>query len=357
MLIQILIVLFLLALTAFLLLWIFGKLVNLKIFSVMNWAFHTCSDSKHCEKLLPFSATFCYIIAFLFLYAGFYLLPMRISYIDENNAGGLLGYNKDGNHMVYDPSKDEYVGYFWFDAPFPVTKFTETFEIVSFFKLPSKNYYQSIASLSWGNSLALIIMGLLFLVLTYLMLYLTSREFVKYYNLPDKISHSSIAHHFKSFLRITPLNAFVIILLLTSLFLFWNSKSVNKVKNHYHDLYASDRQNLRNELLGNVSPGDTLIGLVMSGYQYRVAQTEKSYDERVKKPSEKTGYQAGFSYVVEFNNLLRIPVYLTLITPVALGNVIEASKYSGDREKVVPDFLKEYTFIVNKDYSVSLKND
>ena len=353
MLLRILIVLSLLALTGFLLLKFFSKLVNLNMLSVMVETFQGRSSTV----LLPYFAIGFYIIAFLFLYSCFYLFPRRISHIDENNAGGLLGYNKDENHMVYDPSRGEYVGYFWYDAPFPATKFNEAFEIVSFYKLPSRKYYQSTGPLHWSNSLALLIVGLLFLAGTYFMLYWITQEFVKGNNLPDKISHSSIAHHFSRFLRITPLMALVVFLFLTILFLGWNFKSVKKIKNHYHDLYATDQQNLRKELLDKVSRGDTLKGLVIGGYQWADVQTDRIYEEGVRRPSKQTSYQTGFNYFVEFRDLIRIPVYLTVKSPVALGNVVEASNHSNDKDKILTDFLKEYTFIVNPDYSVSLKTD
>jgi hypothetical protein len=259
--------------------------------------------------------------------------------------------------MVYDPSAGKYVGYFWYDAPYPATKFTETFEIVSFYKLPSKKYYQSIASLGWGKSLALLITGMLFLTGTYFILFLISRQFVTCHQLPDNITHSSISGHFRSFVRISPMTAMVIFIILALLFPAWNYFSVKKVKNHYHSLYAADQDNLRNELLSAVSTGDTLEGMVLSGYRFSDTQTERIYEEGVEKPSRQTTYQTGFIYVVEFKDLLPIPVYLTLSSPVALGNVIEAGKYKGDKEKIIPDFLKEYAFIVNQDYSVSLVRD
>jgi len=353
MLLRILIVLSLLALTGYLLLKFFGKLVNLNMFSVMVETFRGRSSTV----LLPYFAIGLYIIAFLFLYSFFYLYPRRISHIDENNAGGLLGYNKDGNHMVYDPSRGEYVGYFWYDAPFPATKFNEAFEIVSFFKLPSGKYYQSTGPLHWSNSLALLIAGLLFLAGTYFMLYWITQEFVKTNNLPDKISQSSIAGNFSSFVRITPLTALIIFLFITMLILGWNYISIKNVKNRYHDLYASDQQNLRKELLDKVSPGDTLKGLVIGGYQWTDIQTDRNYEEGIRRPSKQTSYESGFNYFVEFRNLIGIPVYLTVKSPVALGNVVEAGRYSIDKNNILPDFLNEYTFIVNPDYSVSLKTD
>jgi hypothetical protein len=355
MLLKIIIFLIIFALTGFLVLKFFGKLVNLNMFTVMKFAFGEKTKSSKSLFLLPWAACFCYTIAFLFLYISLYLFPMRISSMDKNSAGGLSGYEKDGNYMVYDPYKGVYVSYFWYDAPPPSTKFTETFEVVSLFKLPGNTYYQSTQTLHSGNQTAAVITALVFLTGLYFILYILALKYAERNNSTRKISHSGIARRFKQLLKIPPSYALIIFLLFIILFLAWNFMRVHTFKSRYRDLYTSHQQKLRSELLENVSPGDTLKGRVFNGYRWTTSETDAVYDEGVRRPSYQSSYESGFVYDVEFKNLIALPVYLRLETSRALGNVEEISKHSGGKDTILPDFLKEYMFIVQTDYSVSLE--
>jgi len=343
MLTKFLVITFLIVLSAFFTIKFFGKLAGIDIFSAMGSA-----------KGISAGFIVFYITAFMLFYMFFFLLPSRVLDMKNYHAGGLSGYRDSGNKiMVYDPSQERYVGYVQYFAQLPADKFTETFKVVSLFKLPSDDYYQDTETLGLGNNLIASICGLIMLAVVYIILFLIARDSAEARVAPVELTHRIIATRFNTIVGVAPLKALIILLSFMALFFGFNVISVKKIIGHYRGLYASPRQALMDELLKKVSPGKTLTGTVTLRFKERKSEHDSDYSE--KRDRGVTTYYTVLHYTVEFKDLLRIPVYLTLELNDGREEVKILDGQFANRKAVAPKNLKEYAFIVNKDYSISLK--
>jgi hypothetical protein len=340
---------------AYFILKFFGKLCNIKIFSAIKWSFRP-------QGLKPFwplmlGAAFFYLIAFILLWLFFYT-PFQLADMKKTNVGGLSGYcDVDMQAKIYDPSKKTYVGYYHSNPPMPELRFTDAFEPVFFYQRSTVDYYQDTGLFSLSTSLIEVIIGSAMLLVVYLMLFVFGKEYISNKDIKVSLTHRFVCNQFKKTVKLSVGNALIIYLFIVMLIVAVNLISVQKIKNHYKELYTSDSEKLRSEILNTIKPTDTLQGIVFRRFYSIKSKTEttnRASDRGVKNVQTETHNYTLINYTIEFNNLIEIPVYLNLILPEGREEVIELDKNFRDNMSVIPDTLQLYPFIVNSDYSVSL---
>ena len=346
MLVKIAVFISLMAASAFLVLKFFGKLVNVDMFSAVLQA----------RPLFNIAIIICYILSFMLLYVFFFLFPLRVFDMNKYHAGGLTGYVDEWawDSRVYDPSKGTYVKYLNSNAQLPAEKFTETFEVVSFYRQPPSEYYEDTDSLGLVNNLIAAILGPLFCVGVYFLLYNIAKEYIETYSMKIKLSHDLIASRFSDITRISPLTALIIFLIVTALIFGWTVISAKLVRNHYRKMYEPHQQTLRNEILRKVTPGNTVTGSV--NRRFYIQMSDSTTTEGLRGTRTKTRYYSAPVYIVEFRDLIQIPVYLKL-RYMENEDREELDRHFPDGKAVIPKLVKDYAFIVNQDYSISLKKD
>ncbi len=336
----------LMAVSAFFALKFFGKLVNVDMVSAFFQA----------RALFIITSIICYIMSFLFFYVFFFLYPLRVFDMNNYHAGGLSGYMDEHawDARVYDPSKGIYVKYLNIHAQLPAEKFTETFEVVSFYKQPPSEYYEDTDSLGLANNIIASIFGPLFLTGVYFLLYAIAKEYIELNHLRIKLSHDIIAARFSSITGLSPVTTLIIFLSVTALFFGWSVVSSKKVRHYYRDLYASHQQTLRSAILEKVSPGVSLTGSVIR--RFHIQKSDSTTEEGIRGTRTETKYYSVPTYTVEFRGLIQIPVYLNL-QYMEEEEQKELERHFPDPRAIIPNYIKEYTFIVNPDYSISFKRD
>ncbi|OHD65871.1 MAG: hypothetical protein A2176_03415 [Spirochaetes bacterium RBG_13_51_14] len=331
---------------------LFSKLTGINMFSAMAWAFRAkAPEGKKPVRLLFYFTIFTYLISFTIFFVFLFFLPKRVFDMNQYHAGGLLGY-RDVGVKVYDPSQHAYVAYPVFFAPLPANKFTETFEVVLLYKQPSDNYYQTTELMSLYFNLPGLIAGVLFLALVYIILFSLAKEYKR-----KKLSHHFMADQFRKIVGIAPWKALVIFLSIFVLILGISAISIKRLIYHYSNIYGSHQKAFRSAQLKKVSPQDTLTGYVIRRFQSRESETSSTQSADGRRTRQETTYYTVFHYTVEFRDLIHIPVYLNLELHEAREEVKVLNKHFPDTMTVVPSYIKEYAFIVNPDYSISLKRD
>lgn len=354
--------LFLLTVGGYYVLWFFSKLAAINMFSVMAWGFRANRIGKDFPSVvLVIMAFLSHIMLFVAVY-NFYTIPAQISDLKNSHAGGLLGYRDIGlQTKVYDPSQNTYIAYDYFGAPFPANKFAETFEVILLYKLYSSDYYQNTEHLGLLWNLMGLITGAVGLVWMYLSLYVLADRYIKLNNLPYELSHYYMFAQFRKIVGM-PLGTALAIILSVVVFIMGSGVlSVKNLMDHYRELYASHQKTLRNELLNKISPGDTVTGVVIRRFwhQEREDYTTGESDDIGGKRTH-TRYYTFLDYTIEFKNLIQIPVYLNLILPETgrhTEGIDELDRLFPDKRTVIPNEMKEFTFTVNPDYSISLMED
>jgi len=345
MLVRTAVIISLMAVSAYLLLMFFGRLVKVDMFSAII--------ESNSRTLFLIILMISHIVSFLLLYVFFVLFPLRVFDMNKHHAGGLSGYMDQSawDASVYDPVKGTYVKYPNIHAPSPAEKFTGIFEVVSFYKSPSDEYYQDTDSLGFVNNLIASILGFLFLVGIYFILYNTAKEYIASNVLHIKLSHAVIASRFRSITGLSPVMALIILLSITVIFFGWSVISAKTVRQHYRGLYASHQQTLRNAVLKKATPGETLTGHVIRRFYISVSDT--TTEEKLRGTRTKTRYYHVPVYTVEFRDLIHIPVYLSL-RYMENEERDELNRHFPDPKAVMPKYMKDYSFTVNPDYSISL---
>ncbi len=352
----ILIYLILLPVSGYYLLKLFSKLTGINMFSAMAWAFSAPSSGRDSVRVLFYGVIFSYILAFTLLFVFLISIPKEIHYMNKYHAGGLLGYNDAGlKSMVYDPSEGDYVDYKMVMTPLPAGKFTETFEVILFYKTPSSEYYQATGMMSLPVNITVAFFILCILSAVYGMLYKLAEDYIDKNNVKKKLSYRIIVNRFKKITGLHPWKALTIFLSLLVLIIAISAISVKRLINHYTELYGSHQKTFRSALLKKVSPGDAVTGHVIRRFWTQESETETTEGAR-GKVHQKTKYHTVLHYIVEFRDLIQIPVYLDLVYDIMSDDIAMLDKPFPDATATVPKYFKEYPFIVNPDYSISLRS-
>ncbi len=348
MLIRIIVIISLMVIIAFLLLKFFGKLVKVDIFSAIS--------QSRSRTLFIIIIIICYIMSFLIFYVFFVLFPLRVFDMNKYHAGGLSGYmDQSGwDARVYDPSEGSYIKYPNINTPLPAEKFSEIFEIVSFYKSPSDDYYQDTDSLGFANNLIASIFGPLFLVGIYFILYNAAKEYIECNVLRIKLSHAVIAARFRAITGVSPVVALIIFLSVMVLIFGWSVISAKKVRHHYRNLFEAHQQTLRSSVLKKAYPGKSLTGYVFR--RFYIYESDSSTEETGRGTRRKTEHYYVPIYTVEFRDLIHIPVYLSL-RYMEREEREELDRLFPDAKAIIPNYMKDYIFIVNTDYSISFKKN
>jgi len=349
---RILLFIILLIVSGYYVLRFFGRLAGANMFSVMAEGFHTSAPKGELgPRFFTYGTIFAYVLTFLVFFIFLFFLPQRIYYMNEYHAGGLLGY-RDVGVKVYDPDERGYVDYPMYFAPLPAGAFTETFEVILLYKEPSDDYYQTTELISLCFNLPGLIAGIVLLGVVYIFLFLLVKDYKN-----DKLSHRYIAARFCQIVGMAPWKAGVIFLSLFLVIIITGTVLIRKHINHYTDLYESHQKALRSALLKKVSPGDTLTGYVIRRFQSQESETSTTESADGRRTRRETKYYYIFHYTVEFRNLIHLPVYLNLALHQDSKETAMLNRSFPDKMTIVPKYVKDYNFIVNPDYSVSLKGD
>jgi hypothetical protein len=191
------------------------------------------------------------------------------------------------------------------------------------------------------------------------MLYALAKEYISMKNLHKELSHHFMLTQFSKIVGLPLGKVLMIVIFVIVLILGLSAISVKRLMNHYSDLYESDQENLRSALLEKVSPQDTLKGVVIRRFQQieKEYHPEGTYDDRgFTRDRDETTYYTVFHYTIEFKNLIQTLVYLDLPLRETREEINELDRTFPDKKAVIPNEMKEFTFIVNPDYSISLKS-
>jgi hypothetical protein len=344
--------LILLLVSGYLVLKFFSKIAGINMFSAMACAF----DGNKSDRLLFYFLICIYILTFAIFFVFLFFLPKRVVDMNTYHAGGLLGYSIGQQTRIYDHSEQGYIDYPMLFAPSSADKFTEAFEVVIIYKQPSDTYYQTTELLGLCFNISWLVAGVIFLGIVYLMLYSLAEDYIKRNNVKKKLSHRFMATRFRKIVRMAPWQALVIFLSVFILILGISAIYVYRLVTHYSTIYGSYQKTLRSELLQKVSPRDTLRGYVISRFQSQESETNniKGADG---KTHEETTYYHIFHYTVEFRDLIHVPVYLNMAIHENREEAKVLEEPFSDTNSAVPEYIKEYAFIVNPDYSISLMMD
>jgi hypothetical protein len=336
------------------------------MFSAISWGIK--SDVIIGERFpvcfLPFLA----ILFYPFLFTTVFLFletPVKIYQMKNHHAGGLLGYSEEYKAQVYDPSRNAYIAYDHLYPPSAASKFTEAFKVVLFYKFrPAAKYYRDTKSLSISSQLTTLLVAAMGLVMVYISLYILAKAYIAENGLQIQLSHQSLAVKFHGITGIPPLNALLIALFIYVFVLGAGIISVKKIINHFKSLYASDQQTLKGKLLNSVSPMETITGRVI-GRHYKTesrSHSEGAGDDTGHSVGRggKTIYYTVDIFTVEFRDIIQIPVYLNVTTrPSKNAREDEEMLNSlfSDEWEDIPKEMPELDFIINPDYSISLKDN
>ncbi len=350
---RILVLLLLLPVSSYYLLKFFGRLSGVNMFSAVAMAFRFDSSVPVLHRVAAFLGFFMYL-CLLVLFLSYLEFPKKLYEMDRYHAGGLMGYSTPGLHtMLYAPSEGRYVDYYFWGGPSEAREFTGTFETVVIFKPPSQEYYEDASQFGIAGSSGPLFLLLAGLPTVYICLFLLAQSFRDYNGLRVKLEHPVIAERFRELAGMPFWKAGIILLsvflAITLVGIIWS-----RVLNHrYQELFSVEQQKLRSALLQKVSPGDTVRGRVI--LRFKSQEQEFHSEETGRRVRNTTSYYTLYKYTIEFNDLIGIPVYLEMAAYPG-GDVAKVLEKAFTKEHgVEPDYVKEYRFTVNQDYSVSLK--
>jgi len=333
----------------------FGKLCKIEMFTAIKWSFRTKEKKPFWPLLL--GAFFFYLIAFILLWM-FFQTPFQLADMKKTNVGGLSGYRDiEMQAKIYNPSQKTYVGYFHSNPPLPKHSFKDVFEPVFFYKRPSVDYYQDTMLFKLSTALIEVIIGSAMLIVVYLMLFVFVKDYIKKKGLRISLGHRNISKRFRETVKLSFRSVCIFFLLIVLSIVTVNVYSVHKIKNHYKELYSSDTDKIKSEILSKVKPNDTIQGIVFRRFytvESKSETTHRASDRGIKNVKTETNDYTLINYTIEFNSLTDIPVYLNVILPDGTKEVVELDQNFKNDLTVVPDTFKTYPFIVNSDYSVSL---
>ncbi|MBN1535078.1 MAG: hypothetical protein JXA20_20585 [Spirochaetes bacterium] len=329
---------------------LFGRITGSDMVSALPLIGTAKGTEEGPARILILAASAVYLMAFTIFFVILVMLPKRVYYMNRYHAGGLLGYNRGFQVRLYDPSQRGYVDYPVYFSPLPAERFTEAFNVVLLYKDPGDDYYQTTELVNLGFNLTGVIAGLVLLVLAYMMLFAAAKQEGR-----RELSHRGIAGQFKKATGMPLWAPLLIFLSLCALLLGFSAVSVKRLMNRYSWLYEQHGKALREALLRRVSPRDTLQGDVIRRFKTQESDTETEEGADGRRTRLETSYYYMYHYTVEFRDLIRIPVYITLTLHQGSDEVRLLERHFPYAWKPVPDYARRYTFTVNPDYSISLK--
>ncbi|MBN1596036.1 hypothetical protein JW933_08940 [candidate division FCPU426 bacterium] len=340
-------VLIILAAGAYYTLRFFTRLAEVDMLAALSWGF----KARRFELVLTF---FLFYIMAAVMYLAVAQRPLLILEVKNYHVGGLTGC-RENEYLakVYDPFQGKYIEYEHYTPPPAAGKFTETFEVVSFYKPFAASHYQNVQDLSLPVTLILIFIGTLGLVLMYLVLFALAGEYIKAGKVPNALTHAFIFSHFQ---KVTGLPFFkTLILLLAALAIIsaLSDTTVRGIMHRYREDYLQYQERMRGDILRKVSPRAIVRGRLLR----RFHSLEKVYQRPNYQDRRETRYYHVSHYTVEFNQLTQVPVYLELALCGEAGSnaaIQMLDTFFPDDKAVMPDEKKELDFMVNDDYSVSL---
>lgn len=352
---RILILLITMTVSSYYLFKFFSRLSGVNMSSAAALAFRLDSHVPVLHRVAAFLGFFMFlcIIMALLLYIE---TPKKISDLEKYHAGGLLGYHTGDMHTkLYDPAEGVYKDYYVWGGPPVPEKFTETFDKVLLFKSPSQEYYEYASRSGFAGNIAALVVILILTAATYIFLFLMAEFYNQYNGIDVKPDHRVIAENFREITGMPWWKAAIIIFSVLLIISIISSIWATVLNHRYTKQYIPEQQLMKTRLLEKVRPGDTLRGKVL--VRFKESVEDSSTGETLRGTRTKRSYYTVMHYTVEFPELLHVPVYLAvpLYPGSAESELLEkpfTKKYSAE-----PEYAKEYSFIVNKDYSVSLKMD
>lgn len=280
--------------------------------------------------------------------------PKKMSELEKYHTVGLMGYHtKDLHTMLYDPPGGSYKDYYFWGGPALPGKFTETFETVLLFKPPSQEYYEDTSQFGPGANITRLVIILFLIPITYIFLFIMATFYNEYNGINAKPDHRAIAENFREITGMHWWKAAVILFAVLLIISAINSIWVGVKDRGFRQKYIPYQQELRSMLMEKVKPGDSLRGRVILRF---VESVDQSYTEETARGTRtKKSYYHIMNYTVEFRDILRIPVYLKLpLYPGSEESTLLEKPFTA-KYGSAPEYIKEYSFIVNDDYSVSMK--
>lgn len=352
---RILIIIILMAVSSYYLFKFFTRISGVSIPSAAAAAFRFDSSVPVLLRVSAFMGFFMFlcITVVFFLYLE---TPKKMLELDKYRTGGFMGYYTGDMHtMLYDPGEGAYKDYYFWGGPSVPGKFTETFETVLIFKPPSQEYYEGTSELGFAGKLTLLFILLFTIPALYIFLFIMAELYVKYKYLPVKPDHRVIAENFREITGMPFWKAaiilFSVLLVISAITAIW-TELINR---SYMKQFIPQQQALKSTIMEKVTPGSTLRGKVI--LRFIESMDQSTTEETARGVRTQKSYYHVMNYTVEFRDILRVPVYLNL--PLNPGSEESAllekpftKKYGAD-----PEYVKEYSFLVKDDYSVSLKMD
>jgi hypothetical protein len=334
----------------------FGRLTGIDAMTVLSWTIRSSmARGKQPVRPLGYGAIGCYVLAFTLLFVFIYKIPLQTVYLNFRHVGGLLGFRTGLDAWCYDPRQGGYVSYAFFDAPLPAETFADAFDVVVFYNQPGSEFYQGVGLLSWPASTMVVLASALCLWALYMMLYKGTVEYTDRNQLAGPPSHRVLMGRFKDKARL-PWWAWVSALAGgLALIILAGALSIARLHHHYGRLFDSERKALRTELLQKTSPQTELTGYVVARYEETISETQSKRSGR--RTREQTTYYTLLHYSVEFRDLLRIPVYLDLVAVPGSGVDTTLRRPFPNAWKWAPATVERYPFVVNEDYSISLRSE
>jgi hypothetical protein len=328
----------------------FSKLSEINMITAYRWGF----KAKRFELVLTFILF--YIFAFIMV-ASFVQRPIMIANVKVAHVGGLLGYQSDEYEMqVFDLEQNEYIEYKNY-SPLPTaTSFKDVFRVISMYKPFGADYYMNVTDMGVFPTVMIILIGAIGLVLMYFILYGLAQMYVTKNRLSNTITHQSIAEKFRQVVRLPFKKVLLYMLLVVGVLTFISGKTVHEIGNKYKQRFLTDQEAFRSQLEVKVSPGDILTGRV----QRRTFDIIKVYNRSDSRDVDDAEYYKMAYYVIEFEGLLRIPVYLgmTFYHEGELSDTVKKlDAVFPDEKATVADQRMTFSFQVDEDYSVSLYNE
>jgi hypothetical protein len=336
------------------------------MYSAIDWAFSSGIQVGRGFPvwLLPFLAFIFYPLLFVPIFI-FLETPVHFFRMKNHHVGGLLGYGDEYKAWVYDPSGKAYISYEHLTPPIAAGKFTESFSVVLFYKFrPSSKYYKNAKLKSLSSQLTMLFVAILGLLMISISLYLLADAYITENGLQIELSHQFLAEKFYQVTGVTLVKAMLITLsayvcLLAICMIYFKVLNI-RLKIHY----SSDQRALRSKLLNSVSPEKTITGRVVSRQNETISIFKlKGYkeDKQLRNgQGSNTLYYTIPVFTVEFRDIIPIPVYLSLTTrssKSARKDEKMLNSLFSDEWEDVPNKMPELDFIVNPDYSISLRKD
>ncbi len=350
-LLRVLLYLFLFAATSYYIINLFSRLTGVNMFSAYAWSLHSSSSKPY--FLFPLGAGVCFTIAFIVMIV-LLRLPAQVEDMKNDNIAGLMGYQDSTNMLwLYDPLHGSYVSCNNYSPEAVPEKFTDLFRIVLLYKAPGDRFYFNTEFIELSANIGRLVLIVLFLVPIYFLLYYFTVFYIERNGLDMGLSHYLMLTRYRDILGMHPALAGILALALMLAVPVYGNMSVKKLINRYMNTYGVHRERLKKEIMNKVSPGAVIKGSVILR-RVNIESTETT-DTGSKYRQRTYSHSATYNYTVRFGNLVEIPVYLKFTLDYGDEQTKRLEKAFKDQKTVAPESIMDYDFIVNDDYSVSLK--